>query len=211
MERVPWRVVGGVLLVLVGALLLLQQLNIFTFVWDLAWTVLFLAGSFVFLSLYVGRPDNWWAAIPGMALLGLGAVIGLSILGLDNVLGGSVFLGALALGFGLVYLRDRRHWWAVIPGGVLLTLALVAGIDQIFPAVETGGLFFLGLALTFLLVYLVPVSGERMTWALIPAAVLFVIGVIVTMATSSLLRLVWPAVLIVVGLYLVYRAFWARR
>lgn len=172
--------------------------------------VLFIAGSFVFLSLFVSQPDNWWAAIPGMALLGLGALVGLSIIGLDDLFGGPIFLGALGVSFGLVYLRARQNWWAVIPGGVLLTLALVAGVDQVLPGVESGGLFFLGLAVTFLLVYLLSASGERMTWALIPAGVLFVIGLIVTLSTSSLLRFVWPAALILAGIYLIYRAFWTR-
>ena len=146
----------------------------------------------------------------GMALLGLGATVGLGIVGLGGLLSGSLFLAALSVAFWLVYLRDRQHWWAMIPGGVLATLAIVSAMGDIVPWIETEGLFFLGLALTFGLVYLLPGLGSRQSWALIPAGILFVIGAIVTLATSSLLSFVWPVVLIAIGLVLVYRALRAR-
>jgi hypothetical protein len=205
-KRVQWRVVAGVLLIAAGLLFLLQTFGIVRFVWDVIWTGLFAAGGVCFLWVFLERREQWWAAIPGMVLLGIGAQIGLSILGLDGLLGGAIFLGALSVAFWLVYLRSRENWWAVIPGGVLLSLAVVAGVDEIAPRAETGGLFFLGLALTFALVYLLPTPGVRMNWALIPAGVLCAIGLIVTIATSSVLSFLWPAALIVVGCFLVYRA-----
>jgi len=206
MRRVEWRVLVGILLVAVGALLLLQTLGIFRFVWDFVWSILFLAGGVAFLVAFLGREEDWWAAIPGMALLGIGALIGLSIIGLGEIIGGVVFLGALSLSFWLVYLRRRENWWAVIPGGVLLTLAVVAGLEQVVPWAETGGLFFVGLALTFGAVYLLPTPQGRMTWALIPAAVLLVVGLVVVLATSTVLQYLWPAVLILFGGFLVLRA-----
>jgi predicted permease len=206
MRRVEWRVLVGILLVAVGALLLLQTLGIFRFVWDFVWSILFLAGGVAFLVAFLGREEDWWAVIPGMALLGIGALIGLSIIGLGEIIGGAVFLGALSLSFWLVYLRRRENWWAVIPGGVLLTLAVVAGLEQVVPWAETGGLFFVGLALTFGAVYLLPTPQGRMTWALIPAAVLLVVGLVVVLATSTVLQYLWPAVLILFGGFLVLRA-----
>jgi hypothetical protein len=211
MRRVEWRVLIGILLVAVGALLLLQTFGIFRLVWDLVWSILFLASGAAFLVAFLGREEEWWAAIPGMALLGIGALIGLSIIGLGETIGGAVFLGALSLSFWLVYLRRRENWWAVIPGGVLLTLAAVAGLDQVVPWAETGGLFFIGLALTFGAVYLLPAPQGRMTWALIPAAVLLVVGLVVVLATSSVLQYLWPAVLILIGGYLVLRALRASQ
>ena len=210
MKDVQWRVVGGILLVVIGALLLLQTFDVFDFLWDAVWTILLVVGGVGFMFIYVTRPGDWWAVIPGMALLGLGATVGLGVVGLGGLLDGSVFLGALGVAFWLVYLRERQHWWAIIPGGVLATLAIVAGMDDIVPWIETEGLFFFGLALTFALVYLLSGLAGRQSWALIPAGVLFLIGVIVTLATSSLLSFVWPAVLIVVGIVLVYRALRAQ-
>lgn len=206
MRRIEWQVLVGILLVVVGALFLLQTFGIFLFVWEVVWAALFIAAGAAFLVVYLSREEHWWAVIPGMALLGIGALIGLSVLGLADLVGGAVFLGSLSLAFWLVYLRRRDNWWAVIPGGVLATLAVVAGLDQVIPWAETGGLFFIGLALTFGLVYLLPTPHGQMTWALIPAAVLFVLGLIVVLATSPVLQYLWPLVLILVGGYLVLRA-----
>jgi hypothetical protein len=205
-----WRVIGGLLLVAAGAVLLLQNLNIVSFLWEATWAVVLAGGGVCFLLMFLGRRDYWWAAIPGAALLGLSGLVGLSILRMDAFFGGSMFLAATSVGFWLVYLRTRENWWAVIPGGVLLTLAVVAGVDAVVPRMETGGLFFLGLALTFALVYLLPSPGGKRSWALIPAGVLFLLGLVITVATSSMLNLLWPAVLIAGGVYLVYRALRAR-
>ena len=38
-----------------------------------------------------------------------------------------MFLGTIGLSFWVIYLTRRDFWWAVIPGGALMTLALVAG------------------------------------------------------------------------------------
>ena len=210
MKRMNWRAVTGLLLVAAGALLLLQTMGIMTFLWEVIWAVLLIGGGVVLLLAFLGNRDYWWAAIPGMTLLGLGGIAGMSIVKLDVYFGGAVFLGAVGVGFWLVYLRTRENWWAVIPGGVLLTLALIAGLNDVMPRMETGGLFFLGLALTFALVYLLPTPGERMRWALIPAGALFLVGLVITIASSSILGLIWPAALIIGGAYLVYRAVRAR-
>lgn len=210
MKRLDSRALVGIVLVVVGALLLLQTFDVLRLMVDVVWTVLFIAAGAGFLVFYLGAPHHWWAVIPGMALLGIGALIGLSIVGIGEVVGGAVFLGALSLAFWLVYLRERANWWAIIPGGVLFTLACVAALEQVAPWFETGGLFFLGLALTFALLYLLPTGEERMTWPLIPGAVLFVIGVVIILATSSVMRFVLPAVVVAVGVYLVIRALRSR-
>jgi hypothetical protein len=210
MKWMSWRAIAGLLLVIAGVLLLLQTLNIVSFLWDAIWAVLLIGGGVCFLLAFLGNRSYWWAAIPGMTLLGLGGLVGLSILGLDTFFGGSMFLALTSAGFWLVYLRARENWWAVIPGGVLLTLAAIAGLDEFVPWMETSGLFFLGLALTFALVYLLPTPSGRMSWALIPAGALFLLGLIITLATSSVLNLLGPAVLILGGIYLVYRALRRR-
>ena len=206
MKRIDWRALVGILLVVVGALLLLQTFGVLRIVVSIVWTVVFLAAGAGFLVVFLGETQHWWAVIPGMALVGIGALIGLSVVGLDEYVGGAVFLGALSLAFWLVYLRQRQHWWAIIPGGILLTLAGVAALDQIAPWFETGGLLLLGMAFTFVLLYLLPTGGERMRWPLIPGGVLFLIGVIIILANSAVLRFVLPAAVVVVGAYLVFRA-----
>lgn len=196
----------GGLIVLAGVLLLLQNLGLITGVEHFAWAILFGLGGLAFLATFLYKRDNWWAAIPGSALLSLAALIVLGDLypNLDNW-GGTVFLGGLSLGFWAVYLSQRAQWWALIPGGVLLTLAAVAGAEPFLPGTSSGGIFFLGLGVTFGLLYLLPTPGERMNWALIPCAILLIMGSFLMAAAVGLLKFVGPGALILIGIYLLYR------
>jgi hypothetical protein len=206
MKRFDYRLILGLFLIGIGLLILLQNLNVLGFLWDSIWALLFALGGAAFLVVFMHHSNNWWAAIPGFVLLGLGALIGLDALfpRLEDAVGGAIFLGSISLGFWVVYLRRREQWWAIIPGGVLLTLALVAGLSNVLPGVEVGGIFFLGLAATFGLLYVLPMPQGRMRWAIIPAAVLLGIGIIITVVSSPILLYVWPAALVLVGLWLLY-------
>ncbi len=197
----------GLLLVAVGALLLLQTLDILVFDWALVWALLFAAGGVVFLVAFARSRDQWWALIPGFTMLSLGAMIAVGTIlpGAGGGWMGSVFLGGISLGFWAVYLSQRSQWWAVIPAGTLLTLALVAGLSEVLPGLAVGGVFFLGLAATFAVVAAVPTAQGRQSWAVYPAAVLGVIGLIITAAGTQLLPYVLAAALIVGGLLLMLR------
>ncbi|HEX7434598.1 MAG TPA: hypothetical protein VF326_13180, partial [Anaerolineaceae bacterium] len=93
--------------------------------------------------------SKWWAAIPGFTLAGIAA----SSLLLDRLgWGGLVFLGGIGVGFWAIYLASRDRWWAIIPGGVLLTLGLTSVMSDAFGVTNSGGVFFVGLGLTFVLV-----------------------------------------------------------
>jgi hypothetical protein len=123
-----------------------------------------------------------------------------------GVWGGPIFLGGISAAFWAIYAVRREYWWAIIPAGVMLTLAGVAAFSQAFSGVGTGGLFFLGLGATFGLIYLVPRPEGRMRWALIPAAVLLIFGALIAASEAEVLKYVGPAVLVAAGIYLVARA-----
>jgi hypothetical protein len=165
-----------------------------------------------FLLVFLTNRALWWAIIPGVTLIGLAALIALDQLlpTVGEVAGGALFLGAMGLSFWVIYLTNREHWWAVIPGGVLFTLALVAGLSSVFDGLETGGILFLGLGLTFGLLSVVPTPQGQMKWALIPAAVLSVMGLLVLGAAVSLIGYIWPMALILIGLFLLLRTFVSR-
>lgn len=211
-RRFDVRVVGGILLIVVGILSLLQNLGIVEGVVAVIWPLLFAAGGLVFLYMFLTNRANWWALIPAFALLGLAAQIALDqfLPAVAEPLGGVLFLGAIGLAFWVIYFTKRELWWAVIPGGVMLTLALVAGLESVFEGAEMGGVFFLGLGLTFVLLYFVPTPQGRMKWALIPAAVLLGMGVVITAAATGAFRYFAAAALILVGFYLLFRIFSSR-
>ena len=212
MKRLESRILWGVLLILGGVLFLLDSLGVIA-VGAIVWPLLLAIASLAFLIVFLTAPQtNWWAAIPGFVLLGLtGTVLFDQIApAAAETWGGSLFLGGISMAFWAVYLVDTENWWAVIPAGVLLTLALIAGLPEDIQGIETGGIFFLGIGLTFAVLALLPTSEGRMTWPIIPALVLLVVGALVTAAAAELINYVWPAILILGGLYLLYRALSSR-
>ena len=109
-------------------------------------------------------------------------------------------LGGIGLSFLLIYLLDHNNWWAIIPFGVLETLAVVAGLGSVIPGVATGGIFFLGLGLTFALVAILPSLHGSMWWAWIPAGVLTGMGLLFVVISGQTIGFVLPAALILVGI-----------
>ena len=213
MKRLETRILLGLLLIAGGILFLLDSLGVIG-VGAILWPALIGVASLVFLFVFLTAPQsNWWAAIPGFVLLGLSATIVLDELApqVGETWGGSFFLGGIALAFWVIYLTNPENWWAVIPGGVLLTLALIAGLSEVMEGLEMGGVFFFGLGITFALLALLPTPTGRLTWALIPAIVLLVMGALITAAAAELINYVWPVALILGGLYLLYRAFGSRQ
>lgn len=205
------RVIGSILLIALGVLSLLSNLGILVGGLDLFWAILFGAGGLLFLYVFLGNREHWWAIIPGFVLLSIGALLALELFfprGIGDWGGALVMLG-IGLAFWAIYLVKREHWWAIIPGSLMLTVALIVGFS---PAIEnagldTGGVFLLGLGLAFGLLAILPSPQGQMKWALIPAAVLLVIGLLITAASAELLQFIGPALLILVGLYLIVRVF----
>jgi hypothetical protein len=113
------RLLVGGLLVMAGLVFILQQL----FNWPIGGvfiSMLFAAGGIIFLFVFLRDHNKWWALIPGMTLLGLGALIASGDLfpRFASQFGGALFLGSIALAFFLILYFKRDFWWAVIPAGV---------------------------------------------------------------------------------------------
>ena len=203
MKRLDFRILFGAALVLLGGLMLLERFGLFTGAASIFWGLIFLAGGGYFLYRFGLSPNaEWWAVIPGSALAGIGMA---SLL--PGRWGGLFFLGFLGAGFFVVYLTSRNErWWSLIPGGVLVTLAVVSVLSDVFGARETGGIFFIGLGLTFLLVAVLA-SAQ---WAYIPALVLLLMGAALGYTPfGGYLNYVWPAALILAGFILIFQ--FARR
>ncbi len=213
MKRLEIRVVGAILLIAAGVLFLLQNLGFLGGALSLLWMLVFAAGGAVFLYIFLADQTNWWAIIPGFALLSLAATVALSEFAPESAdpWTGTLFLGGIGMGFWAIYLTNREHWWAVIPGGVLITIGVVAGISSFLEGDWAGAVFFLGLGLTFGLLSLLRTPEGRMKWALIPAVVMLVMGLVITFAATEVFRYIWPAALILVGLYLIFRTLISQR
>jgi hypothetical protein len=205
------RIFWGGLLVLGGVVFLLQNLGILA-LGDLFWALLFGLGGAFFVAVFFQNRQNWWALIPGFVLLSVAALIVVerSLPQFNAVLGGSIVLAGVGLSFLAIFLADAEHWWAVIPGGTLLSLAAVTAIGRAYPVVDTVGLFLLGMGFTFALLGLLPRKDGLLRWAWWPAGVLIASAALVLASARSLLNFVWPAALILAGGYLVMRTLTPR-
>lgn len=198
----------GLLLIGAGLLMLLANLGVIASASGLIWGLAFALGGGTFLGIFARDQEQWWSLIPGCTLLGLGTLVGLQGLvpALAGPWGGALFLSSISLGFWLIALLRPAQWWAIIPGGALLSLAAVAGLSSRAGGERAGALLFYGLALTFGLVFLTSRAAERRTWALFPAGVLLAIGLIIQASLGAALGYVWPLALIALGIFLAYRS-----
>jgi len=134
------------------------------------------------VAYFIDRARNWWALIPAGVMLFLTFVM----LMVDNVSGewiGSLFLFMIGLSFLIIYLNDRtRHWWALIPAGVMLFLALIVLLSSTVQGEWIGSLFLFAIALSFFVVYL---NNRARNWALLVAYIMFVLSLAPAMASFS--------------------------
>ncbi len=202
----------GILLLFAGAVLLLQNLGVFgPIVTNLIWVLLFGLGGLAFLLVFFFDREHWWALIPGCTLLGLAVLVGFGEQ--LQAAGGAIFMAAIGLSFALIYLVRREHWWAIIPSGSLFSVAAMIMVASTGAEGASLGVMFLGMALTFLLVYLLPDAREQRRWALIPSGILALMGVLAlfTMSGLMVMNYIWPVALIIGGGYLLWRTSRMRR
>ncbi len=202
------RILLGVLLVVAGGVFLLQQLLDIP-VGGLFIALLFIIAGCVFLYFLLKDREKWWLVIPGFTLIGIGAIIAMDKLfpQLAGRFGGSVFLTAVALSFLVVYILKPAQWWPIIPAGILITLALVAGLQ--INGMASGGLLFLGIGTTFAVLGLMPV-GKTEKWPWIPAGICLLLGLVLFASSGVLMESMvgWVLALglIAAGAYFVIRS-----
>ena len=212
MKLLRSRALWGILLVLGGLALLLENLNVLK-IEGLVWAVILALAGLVFLSEYMTNASHWWPLIPGISLLAIALTIFLDYIfpSLSRYIGGFIILAGIGLSFLLVYLKDRTNWWAVIPAGVMVTLGVVSIIDNADLGFDSGGFFLIGIGLTFFLVALLPGPHEPMKWAYIPGTILLILGAVVLGASGKFFNYIWPALLILGGGFLAVRALLSDR
>jgi hypothetical protein len=201
-------ILWGSVLVIGGVLLLLDTTGVFKG-GALFWTIVLGIVGILFLWFYFTNRDHWWSLIPGIILLGISATIGLTsfLPGFDETnYVGTIILGSIALSFLLVYLGNRNNWWAIIPAGVMATIAVVATLSVVTSGLASGGIFFVGLGITFALVAVFPNPIGQMRWAWIPAGILGILGLILFVASETYLNYVLPIAVLLVGIYLIIRS-----
>ena len=208
MKILSSRIFWGLVLIIGGILLLLDTFGVING-GALFWTIVSAFISILFFSIYITNREHWWALIPGTIFLSITAAIGLTEFlpeFKERNLTGLIILVGISLSFLLVYLVEHSNWWAIIPAGVIATIAMVSFLVTTSTAVVSGGIFLLGLGLTFALVAILPTSIGQMRWAWIPAGILGLIGFLILIAAEEYFNFIWPCVLILVGIFFIVRS-----
>ncbi|NLT74666.1 MAG: hypothetical protein GXX94_10840 [Chloroflexi bacterium] len=213
MERNRSTIIWGIVLVCIGGLLLLGNLGVLGKTRDLLWSVLFLGGGAVFAGVYIQNRSQWWAIIPAGVLVSIGALIGYEqfLAPADEIIGPAIFFVGMGCTFFAVYLLHRENWWAIIPGGVLLTLAVVVCLAETANGELAGAAMMFGMALTFAVLSLLNTPDGRLRWALIPAGILGALGCVILLQAGEWAGYITALIPIAAGLFMIFRASRTRR
>lgn len=168
--------IGGGALALVGQFGYLDQLPDSIWMWGFA---IVSALAFIFYALSGFRDWGW--LFPAGAFGGLAGTIGLATSNVDSAAVASPLFFGLLIPFAAVYLADRaRNWWALIPGGVMLFIALTTLLVDTVGGEWIGTMFLFLLGLSFFVVYM---NNRTHQWALLVAFILFVLSIAPAMAS----------------------------
>jgi hypothetical protein len=199
---------GGVLIIL-GLGLLIENLNLLGD-WNVPfWSLLLGAFGLFFLTVYVRDRAQWWALIPGLAILVIAVAVLLAELELvAGYLVGAVILGGVGLPFLTIFISDRQHWWALIPGLTMFGTAVAVLLEGlgVIEGETVGAIVVGGVSLGFIAIYLV---DRRQWWALIPGGIMGIIAFFLLLATAA--EFVWPTALILLGLLMLRGSLRGRR
>jgi hypothetical protein len=201
-------VIWGGLLIGLGALFLLSELipGLGRLVWGAIWTAGFAFGGLALYLFYTRNRQHWWALIPAYILMTIAALIALGTLRVSGEWIAAFVLYAIGFPFLYVYLRDHRHWWALIPAYVMAAVGtfplLLWFNNHILDLINGFGIaayWQFAIALPFFVVYL---RNHEHWWALIPGGLFAFMGVIFAAVGTWWLI---PAAMIIGGAYLVVR------
>jgi len=132
-----WALIPAYVLLAVAAMILLSE----TFLLPDAFEATFIltAIALPFLVVYLRDQTQWWALIPAYVLLSIGIMLPLDDLGiLNDLLIPAYVMFVIAIPFFVVYIRNPKQWWPLIPGGIMaafgLSFLLVEAFQYVFPA-----------------------------------------------------------------------------
>lgn len=126
------RTLLALILISAGVLFLFDQFHIFAGFGDLV--LLVIGGVFLYAYFNTRSGHRIGFLIPGAILLGIGAGQVISDMPfVRSVTGDHVTALTMGLGFCLIWLLERKHWWALIPGGVLMLGGLSSVVGNFWP------------------------------------------------------------------------------
>lgn len=206
-----YRIIPGALLILLGIILLLGNLDVLDKADNIFWALVFLSAGVYFGLQFLRHREKWLFLILAFLFLFVGIAVIIDATNfIPNDLIGTILFWGMAAVFIYVGQRGEKFWWAFLVAGLALVLGCMVLIDSfnLLDSDYTGFVFFLGLGLTFSYLWMIRTAQNRLSWAKYPASGCFIIALIILMvSTSSVVSdLVLPALLVLFGAYLIVRS-----
>ncbi len=132
-----WALIPAYVLLAVAAMILLSETVLLPATFEA--TFVLTAIALPFLVVYLRNREQWWPLIPAYVLLSIGIMIPLEELGvLNEFLVPAYVMFVIAIPFFIVYFRNPKQWWPLIPGGIMaaigLSFLLAEAFQYVFPA-----------------------------------------------------------------------------
>ena len=202
----------GIFLVLVGAFLLMISLGKIYLQEEYVVATVFASAGIVFILAHMLFQRKLWTLIVGAICLFIGSAIFIDesrMISSDSI--GVLFFIITALLFFNALRKGKKNWWAIIPGGFSLILAIHILIDMNrYISDDYHGVIFLGgSGVIFGIIYLLRDETFKLDWAKYPSIILLILAALVLFAVDMgalLSRLILPVLLILIGSYVVYGA-----
>lgn len=210
LRRSLGNVVSGLILIVAGALFLMQTLGYWKAPALNFWAMAFAGMSLVSLvAFFLEGKMGWGWLFPASIFAGLTGVMLLSNSETGAPLIPGIVLGSVALPFVVRFVMDRgRSWWALIPAWTLTAVGALTVLGEFTQGAWVAAFVLWAIALPFLVVFVV---NRRARWALIPAAVLGVVGVIPAITSFFRPELAGSLVLLAVAVPFLVVAIWRPR
>jgi len=138
-NREKWGLlIPAYVLLVIGVMVPLIEMDLLEDAWIA--TYVMLAIALPFFVAFLNNRKNWGFLIPAYVLTAIGVMVPLIELRvLEDTLIATYVMLAIAIPFFVVYLVNTKHWWALIPGGILAVIGLgfliaEASVEFIFAA-----------------------------------------------------------------------------
>jgi hypothetical protein len=119
-----WMLIVSYVLLAVAGLVMLITLNVLRDEAIATYVLTVIAIPFL-VAFLQGDRTKWGLLLPPYILIAVGVMVGLIGVGfLDDLLIPAYVLIAIAIPFFVVYARDTKQWWPLIPGGITAIVGL---------------------------------------------------------------------------------------
>ena len=203
----------GIGLIVLGFILFANSLFRFDFPAEYIIAMFFGLGALFFLKLYIQDSGRWWSLVlTSICMIVTFAVFVENTRSIDSDYVGVGVNWIIGATFLTVFLQNRKHWWAIIPAGVMFTVGFVVlreiSYYYFIGEINSGFYMMLGLAITFGVLYYMTNSERNLSWAAYPALTFLGITMIIGLTERYTVEgeYVVPILFLGLGGYLLFKS-----